>query len=161
MIAEHWKPIKGYTRYEISTLGRVRSPRGLISTRANKDGHIIVTLHNKGNRKTYYVHALVLEAFVCPRPDGLQTRHLDGKPSNNHVSNLKWGTQSENYDDRRKHGTDCAGERHGKAALSSIDIVSIRRRYNQGEKQQSIANDFGITQPRVSEIVRRITWRCI
>lgn len=159
MIAEKWKPVTINTRYEISNLGRVRSPRGFISTRANKDGHVIVTLHNNGNRKTCYVHTLVLEAFVEPRPAGLQARHLDGVPSHNCVDNLKWGTQAENYGDRRIHGVDCAGERHGKARLKWSEVSEIRRRCAGGETQQSVAYDFRTSQARVSEIVNYKTWR--
>jgi hypothetical protein len=46
-----------------------------------------------------------MEAFVGLRPKGLETRHLDGDPSNNQLSNLAYGTSSENHLDMVRHGT--------------------------------------------------------
>lgn len=158
MIAEIWKPIKGY-QYEVSSRGRVRSPRRVRQLNQHRDGHLQVTLHRKGKRKTFFVHTLVLEAFIGPRPKGLQCRHLDGDPTNNWATNLQWGTQAENYDDRRKHGTCCSGVRHGRARLTWESVEEIRRRYKDGETQQAIADDFGTAQSRISEIVTYKTWR--
>jgi hypothetical protein len=56
-------------------------------------------------RKHLLVHALVLSAFVGPRPPGLEIRHLDGNPRHNDLSNLAYGTTSENARDRVRHGT--------------------------------------------------------
>jgi hypothetical protein len=44
-------------------------------------------------------------AFLAPQPGTRVVRHLDGDPANNHVSNLAWGTQSENMKDTLQHGT--------------------------------------------------------
>ena len=49
-----------------------------------------------------YIHRLVLESFVGPCPDGMETRHLDGNRENNHFQNLCWGTHSENMKDWKK-----------------------------------------------------------
>jgi hypothetical protein len=54
---------------------------------------------------TRSVHHLVLELFVGPRPPGMECRHLDGNPQNNHRSNLAWGTSKENVADQYLHGT--------------------------------------------------------
>ncbi|MGH3845534.1 MAG: HNH endonuclease [Pseudonocardiaceae bacterium] len=51
------------------------------------------------------VHHLVLTAFVEPRPPGKEGRHLDRNPGNNHLSNLRWSTHSENQLDQIRHGT--------------------------------------------------------
>lgn len=155
---ESWKPIVGYP-YEVSDRGRVRSLRKIRALNRHRDGHIQVTLHRDGERKTFYVHTLVLEAFVGPRPEGLQCCHRDGNPKHNWASNLRWGSPSENYGDRRRHGTDCAGERNGNAKLSQTDIEEIRRRYQEGETQQAIAPDFKTTQSQISAIVLYKTWR--
>src|SRR4051794_38431819 len=65
-------------------------------------GHCTVEL---GRDNIRFIHRLVLEAFVGPCPDGLECRHLDGDPGNNLLSNLKWGTRLENFQDSVKHGT--------------------------------------------------------
>jgi hypothetical protein len=113
--AERWATIPGFDMYEVSDHGRVRSwqpsskggpaPRILAQTSSEK-GYVGVSLCADGKARSKRVHGLVLLAFVGPRPDGLVTRHLDGDPANNHLSNLAYGTYSENQRDKRRHGTD-------------------------------------------------------
>ena len=57
-------------------------------------------------RKSYKVHVLVLDAFVGPRPNGMQGLHRDDDHANNNLSNLYWGTQSQNMADRLRNGRD-------------------------------------------------------
>jgi hypothetical protein len=65
-------------------------------------GHLSVVL---GRRNTRMVHTLVLEAFVGPRPPGKEACHGNGQPGDNRLSNLRWGTRSENIADAVRHGT--------------------------------------------------------
>ena len=51
-----------------------------------------------------YIHNLVLEAFVCPRPEGLKGLHRDDDPFNNYVDNLYWGTDQDNALDVIRNG---------------------------------------------------------
>jgi hypothetical protein len=60
------------------------------------------------------IHVLVTGAFIGPRPDGMQVRHLDGNKLNNRTENLSYGTPSENQFDRTKHGTNNAAKTHCK-----------------------------------------------
>lgn len=65
--------------------------------------HVYLTRNSK--KMTAKVHQLVLEAFVGPRPEGMVTRHLNGDPSDNRLTNLAWGTHAENNADTVQHGT--------------------------------------------------------
>lgn len=56
-------------------------------------------------RRVRPISSLVLEAFVGLRPPGLQTCHNDGDSTNDHLSNLRWDTPSENMWDKTRHGT--------------------------------------------------------
>ena len=121
---EQWRPVVGYeSKYEVSDHGRVRSvartvhrPHSgpykvssrVLRPRVAHHGHHTVTLFGatKKDRKHHYVHRLVLAAFVGPCPAGMNGCHNDGVPENNHVSNLRWDTQSENARDRVRHGND-------------------------------------------------------
>lgn len=61
-----------------------------------KRNYCIVSCMVDGKQKLFYVHRLVAEAFI-PNPLNLpQVNHLDGDPSNNHVSNLEWCTPKQN-----------------------------------------------------------------
>ena len=67
--------------------------------------HPRVTLSRNGRHRPYHVHYLVTSTFLGPKPSGMETRHLDGNATNNAVSNLVYGTKSENTLDAVKHGT--------------------------------------------------------
>lgn len=117
---ERWAPIPGHA-HEASDHGRVRSPartttdsigrtsqfraRVLIG-RLNAYGYRVVSLGKKGHSGNFMVHRLVLEAFVGPCPEGMETRHLNGDRVDNRLENLTWGTPFENAMDRQLHGTD-------------------------------------------------------
>jgi hypothetical protein len=56
-------------------------------------------------RKTRYIHDLVLEAFVGPKPSGNDVRHGPLGRSNNSLVNLCYGTRSDNEYDKVLDGT--------------------------------------------------------
>jgi hypothetical protein len=120
MSTEEWRLIPSAPDYEVSDLGRVRSwrpynghsaPRVLRGFPSPNGGHLQYRLVDvTGESVTTKGHQLVLLAFVGPRPDWAdQIRHLDGDPTNNALSNLRYGTRSENQLDAVRHGT------HGQA----------------------------------------------
>lgn len=116
---EHWVPVPGFEGlYDVSDQGRVRSwvtwlrqptaslPR-LISPGINpKTGYPQVVLCLNGRQTTRAVHALVALAFIGPRSDGSEVRHLNGDRTDPRLDNLTYGTASENARDKLRHGTD-------------------------------------------------------
>lgn len=123
---EHWRLIPGYERfYEVSDLGRVRTvarPIGyrsgiwdvkILRARPHVGGYLNACLRRDGNKKTFKVHRLVLEAFVGPCPEGMECRHLNGNPADNRLANLVWGSKSQNELDKVHHGTNwCTAKTH-------------------------------------------------
>lgn len=115
-MTEIWKPVESHGgRYEVSDLGRVRSlaqmtsdgrrlKTKLMSARPQKSGHLSVSLTTDGACRNALVHRLVLIAFVGPPPPGTHGLHRDGNPANNRLTNLRWGTPSENSLDAVRHG---------------------------------------------------------
>ena len=84
--------------YMVSTTGEVMSEnkKGLLKQNTDKNGYKVLTLHVNGERLYRKVHRLVAMAFI-PNPNNLPiVHHIDGDPSNNDVSNLKWVTSKEN-----------------------------------------------------------------
>lgn len=116
MSTEEWRAIPGHEgRYEVSDKGRVRSfARGeahiLATWTSSPQGHLKTRIGGRAVSGRY-IHQLVLEAFVGPRPEGMVTRHLNGDPADNRVENLAWGTQSENNYDAVRHGTHAEASR--------------------------------------------------
>lgn len=118
---EQWLPIPGWEGlYDVSDHGRVRSLdrtvlrgghpmkcRGrILSPNRDIDGYLLISLHRAGKESKKKIHRLVLEAFVSPCPDGMECLHDDGNVANNRLTNLRWGTPSENAYDKKRHGTD-------------------------------------------------------
>jgi hypothetical protein len=103
MTHEEWREVPGHPGYEVSSLGQVRSPRTILKPWASNDlGHLKVSLTG---RRRMYVHRIVALAFFGECPTGLEVRHLNGKPGDNRVGNLAYGTRAENLADRVLHGT--------------------------------------------------------
>jgi len=120
---ERWKWVIGYEGfYQVSDLGRVRSvdrvvvhPRsgptklvGRVLRPAPRDqvGHLTVNLCKEGAGTSVYVHRLVMAAWVGPCPEGLEVCHGPNGVADNSISNLSYGTHSENELDKRREGTD-------------------------------------------------------
>lgn len=108
MTPETWRPVAGCPGYEVSDRGRVlsdkgRSPRFIRGT-VNRGGYCTVFLRVDGGQVARLLHGLVAEAFIGPRAEGMEVRHLDGDPLNNAAENLTYGTHAENMQDRVRHG---------------------------------------------------------
>jgi hypothetical protein len=103
---EEWRPVGRLEgKYEVSSMGRVRVAKtGHIKSMLENRRHYRVTVYLRG-RKTIWVHQLVAEAFVGPRPEGKEVCHRNGNGLDNRPSNLRYGTHQENMLDRREHGT--------------------------------------------------------
>lgn len=101
-----WKDILGFEGYyQINENGEVLNVKTgkLRSLRVKKNGYVDVDLYKDGEIQWKRVHVLVAEAFI-PNPENYPiVMHKDNNKANNHVSNLKWGTISQNtkdaYDD--------------------------------------------------------------
>jgi hypothetical protein len=109
-VAEEWRAVPGFSHYEVSSHGQLRSYRQkrlaprILRPSASNCGHLRQTLMRDGERVSMLVHRLVLLAFVGPCPEGQEVRHLDGDPTNNRLDNLVYGSRSENIRDRYRHG---------------------------------------------------------
>lgn len=142
---EEWRDVVGYKGfYQVSDLGRVRSLdretkyrdttrsirgkilKGSISATV---GYLFVTLGRENVQQHKYIHTLVLEAFVGPRPPGMECCHGKYGRSSNCLSNLSWGTHRKNSgSDKRRDG-----------ALNRQGYKRIRVRRSDGVEFESIA----------------------
>ena len=161
---ETWMPIPEFVGYEASNTGQIRGPRGVILSPAiHPRGYLIVSLWRRENglrvRRSRTVHRLVAAAFFGPCPKGLEVNHKDGNKLNGRIDNLEYVSKGAN--EHHAHVTGLKshrGTRNPATRLTDEDVVRIRQRYANGERQPSIAKSFGISQPAVSLIVSRKNW---
>ena len=155
------RPVSGYPGYSVTTRGEVFGKRSDttagLTQEEGRQGHCRVTMHREGSPRSgerELVHRLVLTSFVRPPRPGEQACHRNGDPTDNRLSNLYWGTQSDNWRDRRSHGN---GRSYHK--LSTKDAAEIRRRYEAGESAYRIAQDYPVSDTQIRNIVSGEQWR--
>jgi hypothetical protein len=108
------------------------------------------------------VHALVLTAFVGPRPEGLTCNHIDGNSLNNVVGNLEWVTSQENM--RHAHALNLIvpflprGARNAMTKLTDAEVMEIRRLYAEGMRNKDLSRQFSVSPGNISMIVHRRKW---
>lgn len=102
MSLECWKEIPGFQgMYAVSDRGRVRSFKGrmprLLKLKKHTGGYLQVVLSCKGTQKNYYVHQLVVVAFIAEIPArGFEVNHKDYNKINNCAYNLELVTPRKN-----------------------------------------------------------------
>lgn len=163
-MSEVWKDIPGHEgAYQVSDQGRVRSlPRTVTRSTRNGTvfsrqlpgrvlrpgvssplGHSTVAL---GRGNSQYVHALVMQAFVGPRPEGADIRHLNGNARDNRLNNLSYGSRHENNLDRLDHGV---------LKLTREQVERVKRDTRTGLPrggQRRLAEELGVCESLISSI---------
>ena len=166
---EVWQPVVGWeTRYEVSSLGRVRSlpfyapnPNSpgvhqrlgrVLKPQLQNCGYFYVILRDKERNSARTVHSLVAQSFLppCPGPIGKsadcwQVDHIDENKQNNAAKNLRWLPAADN---RRRSCT----------KLTPEIIREIRSRRASGEKLKALATVFSKSEASISLICSGKTW---
>ena len=158
-MSEQWRLVPGAPEYMVSSHGRVASfynAKPALLKGADHDGYRRVNLKGRG---PCYVHCLVAEAFLGPRPARVDTCHHNGRRDDNRLANLYYGTRRENVADARRHGTLMAGEGHYAARFTLAQVVQIRALRAEGWTQQSIADAFGAPRTTIQAIVDGRNWK--
>lgn len=173
--AERWEAVVGYEgSYEVSDQGNVRSidrthyfrgvkryARGVpLKPLSHPSGYRRVTLWKNGVYQSAFIHTLVLEAFVGPRPSGHEAAHGNGVKKDNRLENLRWATPSENQADRETHGTGRWGKPHVIGHLDAETVRRLRQHYLLAPVSiTELAAHFGLPRTTVADVVKRRTWR--
>lgn len=151
-----WKPVPGYPDYQVSITGQVLSLKKLkpLILKQSNDGkgYRVVNL----DRELTFVHRIVGAAFL-----GLDLKnpqqcvmHLDDNPTNNHLYNLKIGTQKDNIADMHNKGR--AVRPTAKVDFEIAD--TIRKRRTAGEAGAALAKEYGVSQSLISAIYKGFKW---
>lgn len=167
---EIWKSIPGHTGYEVSNLGRIRSLDRVITNSLGRQAKLKGKILKPGPHEYGYhsyvigkglrvlVHRIVLEVFVGKAPPLFEACHCDGDPKNNRLDNLRWDTRRGNFSDKKRHGTDQIGIRHGMAKLTEDQVKAIR---NDPRPSSHIARDYGVDRSLPLLIKKRKIWKHI
>lgn len=114
-----------------------------------------------GRRKNYRIHSLVMNAFVGPAPDEMEIRHINNVSTDNRLANLRYGTHSENMQDKIIAGTDSRGEKSWHNKLTKKDVLDIKAAIENGSYGilSQLARKYGVHTSVISGIKRGTQWR--
>ena len=156
----YYKPIVGYEGlYYAGTDGHIyREGHQLKELPTSEKGYLCVSLSKSGDIRTQNVHRLICRTFYGqPHMADAQVRHMDGNPQNNNPSNLDWGTQMDNWFDRKYHGRGM-GEEHFASKVTHSQAMDIRQ---STKSQRQLAHIYNVSQPTIQAIKTERYWKDI
>jgi len=149
----------------------------------SKKGYgLFLVINSNGTWSNINAHRFALAISSGSVEQGKLACHTCDNPPCCNPKHLFWGTSSDNLTDCSKKGrmlkgsdhhfskrpelTQLAADRrkisrgqdHGCAFLTQSQVDSIRAEYAAGARQMVLAKKYGVWQPTISDIVRRVTW---
>lgn len=165
-VGVEWRELSAYPGYRVNASGEVQFLKRPASGQwvtvrqiADRCGYLRLSVRVGKQWKRMYAHVLVLTAFVGPRPDGHECRHLDGNKTNNTLGNLAWGTKQENAEDSLRLGAIVRGSAHKLAVLNEEQVRQIKDMLRAGDRVADVARRFGVNPSKVSQIKSGYTWK--
>jgi DNA-binding XRE family transcriptional regulator len=123
----------------------------------NRDGYGLVNTL----RKTRQAHRVAYELAIGPIPDGKCVLHRCDVPPCINPSHLFLGTNAVNMADRDRKQRQARYERQWKAKLTQEAVRDIRARYDEGETQEDLAQEYGVWPTTIGYVVNGHTWKGI
>ena len=142
-LTEEFRPVPGLpANYTVSRSGVVKVCK-ILRQRADKNGRTTVSIFINGDYRTVSVAALVLIAFVSPRPLGKIPRYKT-TPEDCSADNVYWGDRPLNS---------LVGENNSQSKLSAAQVKeawALKGTINQS----AIARKLGVTRQLISQIFK-------
>lgn len=155
--------VEGSTRYFVGSDGSAWTTRSgefrLLSPNLYPTGHLGIRLSLGGPRfvsKT--VNRFVIETFLGPPPPGMECCHNNGKPDDNRISNLRWGTRQDNINDQVKHGVLPRGESRVSSKLVESEVREIFGLAASGVRVAELAEQYSIDKDAIYNIINGKRW---
>ena len=156
---EIWKEIEGFNgRFSVSSEGRIKqnaltykSSNGITysfderiiepTTWQSRYLRVDLIWRHVNKRLCTYVHKLVIETFLGPRPDGMEIDHINRNYLDNRLCNLRYVTKKENMQNINKNYNKWSDERKQKHSDRMKEIMSnpdvrakLRKKHNMSEQ---------------------------
>lgn len=155
---EIWKEVEGFQgRFSVSSEGRVRQnnlsykasngitysfEEKIIEPTTWQSRYLRVDLiwRHLNKRLCCYVHKLVAETFIGPRPEGMEIDHINRDYLDNRVSNLRYVSKLENMHNvsKQKKWSEerlIAHRERMKIVMSNPDVkAKLRKKHNMSEE---------------------------
>lgn len=166
---EIWKKANGYSTYEVSNLGRIKTfnwkgsgRESILKPALDKSGYLRTVLKgDDGISKTIKVHRVILNTFK-PQNNILEVNHINGIKTDNRVENLEWVTRKQNI----QHSIDnnlqyvLRGEEIGNSKLKEKDVIYIRLNYKPRIcTKKNLAEKFNVKESTIKDIILGRTWK--
>ncbi len=178
-MSEKWKESGLAPGYEISNLGRVRMKSRHVINRGRRhfrgakmlkqyeseDKYLFVSIFPKGLKtasgtavnKKYFVHRLVMDAFVSSCPDDMTVDHINRDRQDNTLENLRYATKAEQ--DANRDLARISGENSRFAKLNWEKVRKIRNLHKLGETIKELSIDFGVSEGTIQRVVSSKSWK--
>lgn len=169
---EVWRSIPGFSRYEASSEGNLRSlnyknsGKTVLIKPAIDQGYLKTMLQkDDGRYKTWRVHQWIALAFHGPA-NGLTVNHKDVNKLNNRPGNLEYITALANVQHATLNGCQkpMKGSLNGCSKLTEAQVIEIRRFAKNANTRyygrQALADKYGVSSAHIKDIVtgRRGVW---
>lgn len=164
---EKWKSIPGFSRYEASSFGRLRSinyknsGKTKVLKPALSDGYL-KTMLQADNRsyKTWNVHKFIAITWLGKCAKGFVVNHKDGIKINCRPSNLEYVTISENVQHSYDNGLQkpALGSKNSQHKLTESDVIAIRAHADSSGRyygRKALAAKYKVTEGHIKDIVTR------
>jgi hypothetical protein len=171
-MTETWLPIPGYENlYSVSDYGRVkRLKRKTRNSKAEftlpervsklslSRGYLRVGLWNHNCGKVFFVHRLVMLAFVGH--SDLSVDHINGDKTDNRLCNLRYCSLRENTMLQHQAGRMrfVRGVENGKAKMNDEIVRQARALLASGLSAKKVADHFGLTKGTIQAMKEGRTW---
>jgi hypothetical protein len=161
VLPEPYHLVRGYF---VTDCGKVWSEksRKFLKPSITPNGYPVVGL-SVGDRKArvFFVHRLVVDAFLPSDPNRSITNHKNGDKTDNRLENLERCNHSENlihahaYLPRKR----VIGSSHPSAKINEQIVLEARLRWGSGDTMRSMAREYGIGYHSLRQAIHGETWK--
>jgi|SRR5262252_1681200 len=123
------------------------------------NGYGVITSGGSWPFRQIAAHRFSWELHRGPIPAGLCVLHHCDTPACVNPAHLFLGTRSDNSADKVAKNRVPRGSVLPQAKITEADVIEIRARVANGERQRDLALAFGLDQSSISHIVSQRTWR--